>query len=132
MNGQPHTLTAADLTALPTGSVVRYTTERGTRPAVALKATNTGPDRDKWFSSDSMAPVSSLTIAANNPVLYAPVDTTGPGTSRERPAHDAGGVDAGSWGALVQLAEDYESVNGVVSPDIRAVLAARPTIGTTQ
>ncbi|MEV7962370.1 hypothetical protein [Oerskovia paurometabola] len=68
----PAPLTLAQLNALPTGSVVRYATERGMRPAVALKVTNIGPDRSKWHSSDSMAPVSSLTIASNNPVLLAP------------------------------------------------------------
>lgn len=70
------TLTAADLTALPTGSVVRYATERGMRPAVAIKATAYGADaeRGRWYSSDSMAPVSSLTIAGSDPVLLAPVE----------------------------------------------------------
>ncbi|MFJ2298124.1 hypothetical protein [Oerskovia paurometabola] len=67
-------LTLAQLNALPAGSVVRYATERGTRPAVAIKAATYGPtsERGRWYSSDSMAPVSSLTIAGCDPVLHAP------------------------------------------------------------
>lgn len=68
----PAPLTLAQLNALPTGSVVHYATERGMRPAVAIKAIGYGPDCDKWHSSDSMAPVTSFTIASNHPVLHVP------------------------------------------------------------
>lgn len=124
MSDQPHTLTAADLTALPAGSTVRYATERGMRPAVAIKATNIGPGHDKWHSSDSMAPVTSLIIASNSPVLYAP------GTSRERSAHDGGGVDAGLRCALVELADRWE-LHVPLDPEaeLRAVLSASEVPG---
>lgn len=72
------TLTIAQLNALPTGSVVHYATERGMRPAVAIKAIGYGPDCDKWHSSDSMAPVTSFTIASNHPVLHVPASPEPP------------------------------------------------------
>ncbi|MDF2848877.1 MAG: hypothetical protein K0R97_2859 [Oerskovia sp.] len=54
-----------------------------------------------------------------------PTETDGPGTSRERSAHDAaGGADAGLRGALVELADRW----GPYKPasDLRAVLGAHP------
>lgn len=63
MTTTPQPLTAAALTALPAGTCIRYATERGKRPAVAIKGTGYGPDSDKWHSSDSMAPVTSFLLA---------------------------------------------------------------------
>lgn len=64
-----------DLSTLPPRSRVGYTTERGMRHAVAIKAAGYGPDGDRWHSSDSMAPVSSLVIADGDPVLLVPAQT---------------------------------------------------------
>lgn len=97
------------------------------RPAVAIKAIGYAPHRDEWYSSDSMAPVTSFMIASNDPVLYAPaIETAEPGTSRERPAHDADGVDAGLRSALVELADDRESMCRDCARDLRAALDAHP------
>lgn len=65
------TLSTAQLNALPPGSAVRYATERGMRPALALKLGGYGSESQRWASTDSMAPIGALVIAGADPVLLA-------------------------------------------------------------
>ncbi|MFD6093995.1 hypothetical protein ACFWGN_17915 [Oerskovia sp. NPDC060338] len=68
----PVPLTATQLDALPPGSAVRCTTERGMRTSLALKLGGYGLGANSWVTTDGTTFPSSFAIAQADAVLLVP------------------------------------------------------------